>query len=768
MSSRARYEEMFIGVATNSLNFLVRKQEVFNQISEDKEENPYTDLVYIASLLTSTAMLKENATKEFVEDIITSLITCLNTENNKNFDLNDISRTYNIIIGSMSMLEDDCSDFIDRCHVKILDTINDIAKKQNLHAVTVNSVKKTISDTTTSFFYNQAAIARQDTDFEKAFNYVDKADSYTKCQFRSHYERGCLYFQQENYQKSLDEFSKIDIDNDVASAIWAVNVLQYTAVNHFRLGDYEKALDLKLESFKRNPNQSFCPTIYGQIQDLIFIADKCNKFDEISEYINSFVRTMDLDTSATLNLNLVKSQNRKKGESAPKKSILGITFDLKYSKEDGVRLCEANSLASSGLSGYKAAYNHDLRDDLSLLYKDFSSLGDANYRDHTKGDRFNGKSRSKASVMFQIIEDQIAPPLGYNNTQFEHYVTTMFKDLFIEKFAKKYPDLFPKSDYFAKDDFEAEMGAFLDQLNDDALVVIKPSNACVGDGVILVNKEDALDKARDLFKRRTAENESDTYLINDSHPTFIVQECAKSDPVVARDDRSYEGTMRIVVNTIFDHETGEVTPHFSGAYWKLPSLSLEEKDTLEDPRDVLFSQPPSKLKKENKTDEARPFSAKVDDETFTAVTTALHDLVIDYTKTVHQKTQVSEFLQNACDMFNDPTSSPSEVLSMMSYLSSMEVGPLVEYNVINEDPETYTRFFRKMEEIAVGSGHNHPEYVRDFAKAVIGEKGIKRACAIRQDLSIPSKKDEKVTDTYLTADTKKSFEMKKWRYKWWA
>lgn len=113
--------------------------------------------------------------------------------------------------------------------------------------------------------------------------------------------------------------------------------------------------------------------------------------------------------------------------------------------------------------------------------------------------------------------------------------------------------------------------------------VIKPRDACLGRGVIIVSR-DELDKTLRTILVKTSElknnpDKSYNHWYKDPFDNFLVEEFVSSDPIfVPHLNGTYQPTMRVAFLLIY-HQ-GSYSVKFLGGYCSLPTHSLEEGGTL--------------------------------------------------------------------------------------------------------------------------------------------------------------------------------------------
>lgn len=573
------------------------------------------------------------------------------------------------------------------------------------------------------------------------YNYSDGEETIKFLDFKEKYDdqkpqlnldhvflRGRSNLQLKNYEEAAGYFKtclSLVSETKHIAAMWS-----WLAQCYGESEDFEEAF--KYQSYVTEysiENPDILEVSLLRILSLGYYAQKAGKEKEAVPLLERAKKACKISNLDQAIIKLAQNNNSHVENDTPKTSMLGFSVDLKFSQEDGVKICEINSIINSGLKGYSKAYDRDLRDSIGTDYKEHCAITSTEKQyPFTKASRFNGKWYSPIKNRLATIEDNAMGSPFFNNTQFEHLMCSTYKDYFLNKYADQYPDLIPKSASFPKDDFEAGLAEFIESLDDGAKLIMKPIDAAVGNGVIMVNKKDAMKKAHALFNLKQFDDESEEYFVNDVYPNFVVQEFASSDPVMATDDKHYEGTMRIVISAKYDPETGDVTPIYHGAYWKLPSLSVEErleaesKDDGSDLSKSFISQPPSKIKEDDKNYIDRPFSAQVSDEDFRAVSELLDPFVRQYAQDCNTKASLTQFAQNAIDMFSAPDTEPAELLSELFITNSEDFGMVIHNALPLIDEDLYMRLLNQIDNIANNNEpSNRPDYVSDFAKAMIGD-----------------------------------------------
>lgn len=114
------------------------------------------------------------------------------------------------------------------------------------------------------------------------------------------------------------------------------------------------------------------------------------------------------------------------------------------------------------------------------------------------------------------------------------------------------------------------------------IVVIKPLDAALGHGIILIEKENLDDTLKLILKNHNdleayASDMSYYYWKKDFKEFFIVEAYAPSKAIYL-DDKPYDPTMRVMF--CMHNYQGLMSINFFDAYWKLPRKSLEEEGSL--------------------------------------------------------------------------------------------------------------------------------------------------------------------------------------------
>lgn len=396
-------------------------------------------------------------------------------------------------------------------------------------------------------------------------------------------------------------------------------------------------------------------------------------------------------------------------DNQTEKSIIGVTIDLKYNDTDGVQICEFNTLSTSGLDGYKAAYEYDLRNELKAFYELHTGL-----IPHSHVKRFIGQPLGIEGFYKTMLGEQLNGFRTKSNSSPSFSSRVGYKDLtMLDAQDLDSENIFPKGVVLSKADFKKELKKFIATLSPTDLVVLKPVHASIGEGVKVLAKKDILSTCERLFNKREFTSEIENAWKEDIQPNFVIQKCAKSDPVLVRDGREYDGTMRFVVSMILDHKTGEVTMHPHGAYWKLPPKSLSEITAPEDLQKSIVSQPPSKLTEEQKE---RPFSEKVDDLTFAKVNAHLDQYLRSYAPILAKSPE--EYVAELKATIESSKASEVRKSAVIDVATNDSVGFVLESYFRHNGKTDYVELIDTIENFARTAKKKSP--AGDFARAVMG------------------------------------------------
>lgn len=140
----------------------------------------------------------------------------------------------------------------------------------------------------------------------------------------------------------------------------------------------------------------------------------------------------------------------------------------------------------------------------------------------------------------------------------------------------------PKWNLYSKQYTPALANQIVNDLGGD-IFVIKPRSTFLGNGVIIVEKEN-LDSTLQyiLLKNNDLKNNPDRayhYWHKDSSDSFLVEEFISSDPITVAhlENKVYQPCMRVAFLLVYNQK---ITVHHLGAYWKLPPFPLSAPTTL--------------------------------------------------------------------------------------------------------------------------------------------------------------------------------------------
>lgn len=313
--------------------------------------------------------------------------------------------------------------------------------------------------------------------------------------------------------------------------------------------------------------------------------------------------------------------------AGPPADISFLVADLKYSEEQGVKICEIQQACLSLFKGYDYIYEgegliginfceliqqfhkplwylyyhvnytplkkrlvqYGWREklDLESLCSDYTlnKIGGIPPADPHNIDDYQGivYLRPKKIDNLPDFKNKYPGILLIDLANME-YFSDKFK---MSKLFLNYPDLEevkPKWNLYPKE-YTPDLAQLISQELGGKIFVIKPRGAAEGRGVIVVKKND-LDKTLRLIltgdKNTLLENPDKgySYWANEPSDTFIVEEFIQSDPIKVPffDNRSFNCTMRVVFVLMYHQRAFQL--HFLGEYWIVPDLSLDQEGSL--------------------------------------------------------------------------------------------------------------------------------------------------------------------------------------------
>ena len=307
-------------------------------------------------------------------------------------------------------------------------------------------------------------------------------------------------------------------------------------------------------------------------------------------------------------------------ESKYPAAISFMIADLKYNKEEGVKICEVQPLLASGL-------NRNHQEDPLFVAKEVSSIlnhyldngwisnqiNDSYFLEIYKGKGWKIFGEFKELERDEFFNDQayLNPNNPYSLYGYHGFVylkksmVSSIHDaqrtypgmLFIDAPIIPYDEdkyltdaLFdeddtlktyrPKWGLYSKEYTPQLATTILNDLKTD-IVVIKPRGGSTGNGVIIVEGQD-LDKILQMILYQTSALESHphrsfSYWAKDKDDSFTVEAFHTSDTVIS-EDKLYDATMRVTFGLTYHRGTIDI--YFLDKYWKLPRKSLDEKGSL--------------------------------------------------------------------------------------------------------------------------------------------------------------------------------------------
>ncbi len=290
-----------------------------------------------------------------------------------------------------------------------------------------------------------------------------------------------------------------------------------------------------------------------------------------------------------------------------------VVIDLKYSKEQGVKICEMQPGSFSRFSGIDAGTVSNLYSDLLAEYGVPVYFTHPIYKNMKQAFVTHGW-KAVHSIESLATKLKKAPPKDPNNL-FD-YECFLFS-LKIPPILQGQPDLFaqilfldrailpycqsklhmnalfdtvneakklrPKWNIYRKGTSEKLIRDIMNDIPGDR-IVIKPLESTMGRGVIILDKKDLLSTLTYIFTAgkevllADLERSYSQYAIDPSE-YFLVEEFAGSDPILLGEDLlPYDCTMRVMA--VLSHHQHATKITFLGQYWYSPKYPLDEAYTL--------------------------------------------------------------------------------------------------------------------------------------------------------------------------------------------
>jgi hypothetical protein len=161
------------------------------------------------------------------------------------------------------------------------------------------------------------------------------------------------------------------------------------------------------------------------------------------------------------------------------------------------------------------------------------------------------------------LVDYVSAPFGLNKL----YMHALFaNDQAVERFR-------PKCGVFDKGEI-VDAVDYIKQVMPADAYVIKPINAWKGMGINMTSADDLQKKCTQLFSKETCKN----HVFWQHRNEVLIESLEHSMPVQVA-DQLYDATMRVALG--ISYARGAVRMKILGAYWKLPTASLEEEASLQ-------------------------------------------------------------------------------------------------------------------------------------------------------------------------------------------
>lgn len=303
-----------------------------------------------------------------------------------------------------------------------------------------------------------------------------------------------------------------------------------------------------------------------------------------------------------------------------------LVVDLKYNKNQGVKICEIQNANLSQLTG-PVYTNGDLETISRDFFQNISKYSDKVWiveRDISDSDLKKElgelgciKVRNKEDVYKNPLFISSSSKPVYDPNKLNHYHGILYAKYrtikTLKKIQKKYPSiifldaacvpyqkdkhkmslLFSKNKKLEgykpiwkiyRNKYKKDLVKSITNDIQSEVVVIKPCHSTLGRGVIIVHKSDLEKTLKYIFKKsellRRDPDKSYSYWYGNKDTHFIVEEFIPSDPTPAAHlgGKLYDGTMRLAFTLVYQEQTVEVT--FLQRFWKFPIKSLSEEGSL--------------------------------------------------------------------------------------------------------------------------------------------------------------------------------------------
>lgn len=299
-----------------------------------------------------------------------------------------------------------------------------------------------------------------------------------------------------------------------------------------------------------------------------------------------------------------------------------LAADVKFSFSYGIKVCEIQAGSLSGFSGFDIAssqkgmfaktFCNTLESYQKRVWFVSEKLCDANLKKeflnrgwrsfHKIDDLINDPSFQEA------IKMPFRNPLEPSSYQGIVY-TSKLKPEFIEEFKRRFPNIIlmdavtmpyfgdkllmsrffekpplntykPRWNFYPKRYDEKLADRILNDIQSE-IVVIKPRKGSLGNGVIIVHKDDLDETLKMIFAGkmplRNNPDKSFSFWAYDKADSFIVEEFVESETIFV-DDKPYDAIVR--VSFLLVHSENGLAIHFMPAVYTIPKKSLIEMGTL--------------------------------------------------------------------------------------------------------------------------------------------------------------------------------------------
>ncbi|NGX42716.1 MAG: hypothetical protein K940chlam7_01002 [Chlamydiae bacterium] len=313
-------------------------------------------------------------------------------------------------------------------------------------------------------------------------------------------------------------------------------------------------------------------------------------------------------------------------KSYPTADVSFLIADLKYNERDGVKICEVQHGSLSVLRGYDFLYGG--AEIVAEKFCDFLSQYQSNawFLKNTIlygpfNTTFVNRGWIPAAGMMTLSKDSFFQECSsmsvYDPSSIYDYHGVLYAKPgtleSIEKFRNNNPgillidrvtfpywiDKYKMSILFTQDQrlarYKPRWGLYAKKyssglaqkiINDikSEIFVIKPRGAFLGNGVIIVAKENLDATLRTILKKKKKQiilsDPSYSHWKYDSFDSFLVEEFIESDPVTVPhlENQQYDGTLRVIF--FLSYQQKEIQSVLMKGYWYLPKKNLSQKGTL--------------------------------------------------------------------------------------------------------------------------------------------------------------------------------------------